>query len=84
VPAAVLEHLRKSEAKVLHYDADAMALAAGKPLTSNLYLMGFFAAQPDLPFGGPEVREIVARLSKGPFADDNLRAFDAGLAAGAV
>jgi indolepyruvate ferredoxin oxidoreductase beta subunit len=83
LPASVGNHLETSRVKVLHVDADGLALAAGKPLTSNLYVMGFFCALPDVPFDGAEVRAIVAGLSKGPFADDNLKAFDAGLAAAA-
>jgi indolepyruvate ferredoxin oxidoreductase, beta subunit len=83
LPPAVGAHFERNRIKALHFHADALALASGKPLTSNLYLMGYFSALPEVPFDGAEVRAIVAALSKGPFADDNLRAFDAGLAAAA-
>ena len=83
LPAEVRTHFEKSGVKVRHVDADGMALAAGKPLTSNLYVMGFFSGLAEVPFEGAEVRAIVAALSKGQFADDNLKAFDAGLAAAA-
>jgi indolepyruvate ferredoxin oxidoreductase beta subunit len=82
VPATVSALLERSRVKVRSFDADGLALAAGKPLIANLYLMGFFCALEEVPFDGAEVRAIVAALSKGP-ADDNLRAFDAGLAAAA-
>jgi len=81
VPANVGAYLKRNTIKVRHFDADGLALAAGKPLTSNLYVMGYFCALPEVPFDAAEVRGIVAGLSKGPLADDNLRAFDAGLAA---
>jgi len=83
LPVNVGAYFEKNRVKVRNVDADRLALAAGKPLTSNLYIMGYFCALPDVPFEGAEVRGIVAVLSKGPFADDNLRAFDAGLAAAA-
>jgi indolepyruvate ferredoxin oxidoreductase beta subunit len=83
VPASVGAYFERNDIKVRHVDADGLALAAGKPLTSNLYVMGCFCALPEVPFEGAEVRAIVAGLSKGPFAEDNLRAFDAGLAAAA-
>ena len=83
VPPSVGAYFERSRIRALHVDADGLALAAGKPLTSNLYVMGYFSALPEVPFEGAEVRAIVAGLSKGPFADDNLRAFDAGLAAAA-
>jgi indolepyruvate ferredoxin oxidoreductase beta subunit len=83
LPATVAALLERGGAKVRCFDADGRALAAGKPLTANLYVMGFFAGQPALPFAGAELRAVVAALSKGPFAADNLTAFDAGLAAAA-
>jgi indolepyruvate ferredoxin oxidoreductase, beta subunit len=81
VPKAAVDHFERSGIEVRCYDADGLALGAGKPLTSNLYVMGYFSALQASPFRGAEAREIVARLSKGPFAADNLAAFDAGLAA---
>ena len=81
VPAGVAAHFERNDVKVRSFDADGLALAAGKPLTSNLYVMGYFCALPEVPFTGAAVRGIVTALSKRPFADDNLRAFDAGLAA---
>jgi indolepyruvate ferredoxin oxidoreductase beta subunit len=83
IPASVGAYFERNEVKVRRVDADGLALAAGKPLTSNLYVMGCFCALPEVPFEGAEVRAIVSGLSKGPVADDNLRAFDAGLAAAA-
>jgi indolepyruvate ferredoxin oxidoreductase, beta subunit len=83
VPAVVRAFFEKSGIAVRSFDADGAALAAGKPLTSNLYVMGYFSGLPASPFSGALAREIVVRLSKGPFAADNLAAFDAGLAAAA-
>lgn len=81
LPAPVRAFFDGSGAVVRHFDADGMALAAGKPLTSNLYVMGYFSGLPASPFTPDEARGIVSRLSRGPFAADNLAAFDAGLAA---
>ncbi len=83
LPRAVEDHFARNEIRPYCYDADGLALAAGKPLTSNLHVMGFFSALAASPFEAREARAVVAGLSKGPFAADNLAAFDAGIAAAA-
>ncbi|MHC4606093.1 MAG: 2-oxoacid:acceptor oxidoreductase family protein [Planctomycetota bacterium] len=78
LPNPVRRYLADVKARVLHFDADGRALAQGKPLTANLYLVGYLAARPEVPFEVNDLCDIVARLSKPSFSADNLKALNTG------
>ena len=78
VPEEARAYLERIGAEVRCFDADGRALGKGKPLTANLYLIGYMAALDRIPFGIDELAEVVRRLSKPAFADDNLEAMTAG------
>ncbi|MCP4680048.1 MAG: indolepyruvate ferredoxin oxidoreductase [Deltaproteobacteria bacterium] len=75
---AVKKYLGDIGASVLFFDADAHALEKKKPLTANLYLIGYLSAQSQVPFEYEELKEIVGRISKQRFADDNIDALTVG------
>ena len=78
MPDSVKRHLESLGATVRCFDADGHALAERKPLTANLYLIGYLVAQPAVPFEKDEIRGIVQRLSKQDAAADNVKAFEVG------
>ena len=59
-----------------------IAMDMGAPLTTNLALIGFFAAFDDGPFTAQEIRETVRRFSPDRFQKINLEIFDACLLKG--
>lgn len=81
MPSAVKEYLREIEAKVHYFDADKNALEKNKPLTANLYLIGYLSALPNIPFTIDELTDVVDRISKPAFAKDNLDALLVGFEA---
>ena len=81
MPKEVVEHLKSQGVKIHHFDADACALKEGKPLTANLYLIGFLAGLPDVQFSEQDLRGVISKLTKPAFLEDNFKAFDAGLEA---
>ncbi|MFC1705540.1 indolepyruvate oxidoreductase subunit beta [Planctomycetota bacterium] len=70
-------------ARVHHFDADARAVAAGNPLTANLYMIGYLAALEEVPFDLAELRVVVDRISKPASLEDNLQALRVGFEAAA-
>jgi indolepyruvate ferredoxin oxidoreductase, beta subunit len=78
VPAAVRSHFEATGVKAYCFDADRHALAEGKPLTANLYLIGYLCALPEVPFEFEELKEALARLSSPAVIEANLKALTAG------
>ncbi len=78
MPETVKKHLEEMNVSVLHFDADGRALEKSKPLTANLYLIGYLSAQQQVPFEFEELKETVGRISKPAFADDNVDALTVG------
>ena len=57
--------------------ATKVAMELGTPMSSNLALLGYFAAFDDGPFSGSELRQTIERVSPERFRDSNLKVFDA-------
>lgn len=55
-----------------------IALGAGAPKSSNLVLLGFFAAFEDPPFSLEGLRKAVSSVSPDRFREQNLHMFDEG------
>lgn len=55
-----------------------MALGAGMPKSSNLVLLGFFAAFEEPPFSLERLRKAVSTVSPSRFRGQNLEMFDEG------
>ena len=62
--------------------ATKVAMELGAPMSSNLAMLGYFAAFDDGPFPDVELRGIIEKVSPDKFKDLNLRVFDASLEIG--
>jgi indolepyruvate ferredoxin oxidoreductase, beta subunit len=81
LPTSVTDYFAEIKAEVHFFDADSRALENGKPLTANLYLIGYLSALPSIPFDIDEIKDVVNRISKPAFAADNLKALLVGFEA---
>ena len=63
---------------LLAFDAGACARQAGSPLAVNMVLLGALAALDRLPFGAPEVLEVIRSRTNPKFLESNLKAFELG------
>ncbi len=59
--------------------ADRVALELNAPLSSNLALLGYFAAMEESPVRAEEMRGTIERISPERFVEANLRIYDAGV-----
>ena len=62
--------------------AGKIALNLGAPVSSNLAMIGFFAAFHEKPFTAVDFRETIAHISPEQFRDINLLVFEKGLSYG--
>ncbi len=62
--------------------AGKIALDLGAPVSSNLAMIGFFAAFHEEPFTPDDFRETIRSISPEPFRDINLQVFEKGLSSG--
>lgn len=62
--------------------AGKIALDSGAPVSSNLAMIGFFAAFQQSPFTADDFRETIASISPERFRNINLQVFEKGLSAG--
>ena len=75
--AEVGQYIETKDIKARSIAATKLAMELGAPMSSNLALLGYFAAFDDGPFTGVELRETIERVSPEKFRDSNLRVFDA-------
>ncbi len=61
--------------------AGEMALQMGAPMSANLVLLGFSAAQSESPFSADELKETITRVTPKRFLEANMKCFEAGLEA---
>ena len=78
----VKDFLIKREIIARSIPAGIMAQGLGAPLSSNLALLGYFAAFDEGPVGYEELRATVENISPEQFKEINLRLFEAGLQKG--
>ena len=62
--------------------AGKIALDLGAPVSSNLAMIGFFAAFQTGPFAADDFRETIESISPERFKDINLQVFEKGLSTG--
>jgi indolepyruvate ferredoxin oxidoreductase beta subunit len=82
IPESTTKQLSKQGIRVHNFDADGIAMAKKKPLTANLYLIGYLCSQPEIPFEHEEIKETVGVLTKPAFLADNLEALEFGFEKG--
>jgi len=68
----------KRVAKLVAFDARALARQAGAELAINTVLLGTLMRHGDLPFGREVVEGAIRLRTKGPLVDVNLKAFELG------
>ncbi|MCP4666548.1 MAG: hypothetical protein GY849_09280 [Deltaproteobacteria bacterium] len=75
-------YLEKNRILSRSLPAGKLAMDLGAPLSTNLALLGFFAAFDEGPLGREELRKTVEAVSPERFQEINLKVFDAGLEKG--
>jgi indolepyruvate ferredoxin oxidoreductase beta subunit len=73
--------IRGKTAKLIAFNAAALAKEAGNPLSVNMVLLGALTQAGVLPLSVDEVKEAMRTKTKKAFLDSNLKAFDLGFAA---
>jgi len=73
--------IRAKTAKLIAFNAAALAKEAGNPLSVNMVLLGALTQTGVLPLSVDEVKEAMRTKTKKAFLDSNLAAFDLGFAA---
>ena len=73
--------IRSKTAKLIAFNAAALAKEAGNPLSVNMVLVGALTQTNVLPLSVEEVKEAMRTKTKKAFLDSNLKAFDLGFAA---
>ncbi len=75
----IREYLEKKGILCRGLPAGRIAEELGGPLSSNLALLGYFAASEENPVRAEEMRSTIERISPDRFREINLRIFDAGV-----
>jgi indolepyruvate ferredoxin oxidoreductase beta subunit len=75
------ELIRKKTAKLIAFNAAALAKEAGNSLAVNMVLLGALIQTGILPLSVDEVKEAMKTKTKKTFLDSNLKAFDLGFSA---
>jgi len=75
------ELIRAKTAKLIAFNAAALAKEAGNPLGVNMVLLGALTQAGVLPLSVDEIKEAMRTKTKKAFLDSNLKAFDLGFAA---
>jgi indolepyruvate ferredoxin oxidoreductase beta subunit len=73
--------IRSKTAKLIAFNAAALAKEAGNPLSVNMVLLGALTQTGVLPLSVDEVKKAMRTKTKKAFLDSNLNAFDLGYAA---
>jgi indolepyruvate ferredoxin oxidoreductase beta subunit len=75
--------LKAKAAKVIAFDANAVAEAAGNALAVNIVLLGALIKTEVLPLSVTHVKQAIQTTTKKAFLESNLAAFDMGFEAAA-
>jgi len=70
--------IREKTARLIAFNAAALAKEAGNVLAVNMVLLGALVQTGVLPFSAEQVKEAMKRKTKPEFLDTNLSAFDLG------
>ena len=76
--ADMMATVAKGVAKLVAFDARALARQAGAELAINTVLLGTLMRHGNLPFGRDVVERAIRLRTKGPLVDVNLNAFELG------
>lgn len=73
--------IQAKTAKLIAFDATALAKKAGNVMSLNMVLLGALIQTGTLPLSGERVKEAIRTTTKASFQEINLAAFDLGYAA---
>jgi len=76
--------MAEKTARLIAFDAVALANQAGSVLSVNMVLLGALAQTGVLPISADNIKKAIAGHTKKAFVDTNLKAFDLGFAAAAA
>ena len=82
--ASVKPYLDKMAIQYKALPAGKIALDLGAPVSSNLAMIGFFAAFQEEPFAADDFRETIENISPEKLKNINLQVFEKGLSSGNV
>lgn len=74
----MMESVARRVARLVAFDARALARQAGAELAINTVLLGALMRHGNLPFGRDVVERAIRLRTKGPLLDVNLKAFELG------
>lgn len=75
------ELVRAKTARLIAFDAAALAVEAGNVLAVNMVLLGALIQTDTVPLSAGHVKTAISNVTKKAFVDLNLKAFDLGYAA---
>lgn len=78
----VADHLLRHEIIYRAVPATALARETGAHLSTNLALLGYFAAFGEGPIGLEDMRSTIEKISPDRFRETNLKVFEAGIEQG--
>ena len=73
--------IRKKTAKLIAFDAAAMAKEAGNVMSVNMVLLGALIQTGTVPLSAENIKEAIMKRTRKAFVESNLKAFDIGFVA---
>lgn len=77
----IQEQIQAKTARLIAFDATALAREAGNVMAVNMVLLGAMARTGILPISAESLRQAIRSKTKKAFVETNLKAFDLGFAA---
>ncbi len=74
--------IRKKTAKLIAFDAAALAKEAGNVMSVNMVLLGALIQTGTAPLSAENIKEAIMKRTRKAFVESNLKAFELGFAAG--
>lgn len=73
--------IREKTAKLIAFDAAAMAKEAGNVMSVNMVLLGALIQTGTVPLSAENIKEAIMKRTRKAFVESNLKAFEIGFAA---
>jgi indolepyruvate ferredoxin oxidoreductase beta subunit len=77
------EFIRNKTARLIAFDAAALAMEAGNILSLNMVLLGALSQTGTVPISSSNVQRAIKKITRKGFVESNLKAFDLGFSAAA-
>lgn len=73
--------IRAKTAKLIAFDATALAIQAGNVMSTNMVLLGALIQSNKTPLSGDHIKKAIAARTKKKFVESNIKAFELGFSA---